>query len=736
MTLLLLLVLAGTWWMARKVKNSPTRTTFPTNALQMLADFEEQAAMNFWKAELVAEERGRIVETLWDKINHSTNKLAELESGFSPGELKLPVFSGGRAAPHKIRIFEERQSQTVSATEWRDLLRKYQLEGWELAACEARFVEMSSAKTAVSPGIFYLSAHLTNNRTETRGILEGKVKISFGDSENTFRSVDASQLELRTRQGPAPFSEMFYAEVPPHEGSFFIDPLIVWDLNGDSQLEVILAAANVVFWREPNGRWTPDNLIETDLGLIFGGILGDFSGNGTTDFLAVKFEGAVLYEGAKDGRFSETPRPVWTAQPRLKYGQCFTAGDVDGDGDLDLFIGQYKLPYTHGQMPFPYFDANDGYPSFLLRNDGHGNFTDKTQTSGLSAKRGRRVYSSSLIDLDWDGDLDLVTISDFAGLDAFENDGTGKFNDATSKWFDETRGFGMAHSFADFNADGWLDLLMIGMNSPTADRLASAGLTRAYDRPDEAMRAAVTFGNRLFFGTKDGKFRQSRAGAQVARTGWSWGSAAGDLDNDGFPDVYIANGHATGELVHDYESEFWLHDIYVGNSQENWLADAYFRQKFAHRGSSGHSYGGYERNRLFLNEGGTNFIEGAHLFGVAMEQDSRNTALQDLDGDGKLDLIVTTFEAYPRSRQTIRFFRNNLFVSNRAARVRLTNDKRTGTAARLRGPGTNAFAIVSGESYRTQLPLESRIGVGAQEPEAVTFVGETNSFEILRANNR
>ena len=51
-----------------------------------------------------------------------------------------------------------------------------------------------------------------------------------------------------------------------------------------------------------------------------------------------------------------------------------TAGDIDNDGDVDLWIGQYKISYVGGQMPTPYFDANDGFPAFLLVNDGSGKF--------------------------------------------------------------------------------------------------------------------------------------------------------------------------------------------------------------------------------------------------------------------------------------------------------------------------------------------------------------------------
>src|SRR5262249_54375802 len=147
-------------------------------------------------------------------------------------------------------------------------------------------------------------------------------------------------------------------------------------------------------------------------------------------------------------------------------------------GDLDVFLGQYKNP-TLGQILRPhYYDANDGYPAFLLLNDGHGNFTDVTVAAGLEKNRRRRTFSASFANLDDDGSLDLVVVSDFAGLDLYRNNGHGHFTDMTRDWVAEPHAFGMGHALADFNVDGRLDLLMIGMNSPTVDRLEHLGLIR------------------------------------------------------------------------------------------------------------------------------------------------------------------------------------------------------------------------------------------------------------------
>jgi len=687
---------------------------------------EKQADDTVWAKELLAEDCGLTFDRLWDSLNRSSNRL-EVAAAWLSAELIPPKWGPPRSVVPDIKVREAAGAgPSWSTNQWRQFIGGLQAAGWQLVQSEFRHIRFD-ADTSGRPAQsrIFLSAHLANPRGVERAVLEGELIVEWtgerdGESDWTIRRIDASRLILKSRTGEPPFQLIHEQSFMPPAGSWFIDPLILYDLDGDGRSEVILASKNLVLRSGAEGRFESSPLCRDDPGAIFTAVIADFTGDGTADFLGAKFKGLYLYEGSPGGRFEAPARLVWEADPTLKYAQVLTCGDVDGDGDLDVWLGQYKVPYTRGQMPTPFYDANDGHPAYLLLNDGRGRFSDATGSSGLANKRWRRTYSGSLVDLDRDGDLDLVVVSDFYGVDLYQNDGRGRFTDVTGRWLDNPRAAGMAHAFSDFDRDGLGDLLVTGMTSPTADRMGHLGLSRPGFTNDAAMRAAVMHGNRLYLGRSGGGFREAPLSESIARSGWSWGTSAFDFENDGFPDVYIANGHETKESVRDYEPEVWRHDVYVGSSSDDLVAMAYFGGKMARTRGRGFSYGGYEKNRLYLNQRGTNFLEAGHLLGVALEPDSRNVVTDDLDGDGRVDLLVTTFEAWPEPRQSLRIYRNRVPAAGNWIGVRLRESgggtSPIGATVTLRSAsGAVSRQMVTGDSYRSQHANTVHFGLGRED---------------------
>jgi len=692
---------------------------------------EKQVAETVWAKELLAEQCGRVFEALWNSLNAATDRL-EVAAAFPFGHLVAPSFKPAQAPGHEIVSREPAGEGVVwTPTDWQRCLTQLRTNGWRLEQTEFRHNRFDT-DNAGRPmrSQFYFSAHLLNPSRVERAVLAGDLAVDWGEEEApeglpAVRRIDASRLSLQTRRGEPPFRRLLMERISPPEKSFFIDPLIVCDLDGDGLSELILAAKNLVFRHGGDWQFKSAPLCRHAPGLIFTAVMADFDGDGCTDFLCAGFEGLTLFKGSPQGAFEEPGRPVWRAEPHLRYGQVLTCGDVDGDGDLDVWLGQYKNPYDRGQMPTPYYDANDGNPSYLLLNDGGGGFSDATETAGLGAKRWRRSYSGSLLDLDDDGDLDLFVVSDFAGTDLYRNDGKGHFTDVTKAWVPDPKGFGMAHAFGDFNADGRTDVFVSGMHCPTALRINYLGLSRDEHPGYSAAIPGMAAGNRLFLGQADAVFSRTGLNECVAHSGWTWGCSAFDFDNDGFPDIYVANGHETRESVRDYVPEFWLHDIYVGNSSDSLLASAYFGGKFARTRGRGQSYGGYEKNRLFWNRHGTAFQEVGYLLGLALEQDSRNVVAEDFDGDGRVDLALTTFEVWPERVQTLQIFRNELGNVGHWVGLKPSgpNGRRLppGTRVTIRYPGGRSVKhYTTGDSHRAQQSGLLHFGLGqADRAEAM-----------------
>lgn len=687
---------------------------------------ENHIAETVWAPELLAQQCGNVIDSLWDAVNAAPDKLAVIEN-VSLGGVIMPTFEPPLKIAHSIELrYPAGEGARLGLDQWREFIRARRNSGWELVQVEFRhnkFATNSHGQPAWSEFLF--TANVVNERQQTRASLGGNIVVEWvtqtaQDGQVKIGNVDVSKLVLKTRNGPPPFQQVLCETLAPPEGSHFIDPLIVHDLDGDGFSEIILAARNQVFKRIDWDRFVSAPLCRHWPGLIFTALVADFDGDGIEDFLCAKFEGLFLFKGTGNGKFDLPPEQVWSVEPHLKYGQVLTAGDIDGDGDLDVWLGQYKGPFLRGQMPTPYYDANDGNPAYLLLNDGQGHFSDATANAGLSAKRWRRTYAGSLVDFDADGDLDLLVVSDFAGIDMYANDGKGRFTDVTDALISDRHGFGMAHTFGDFNLDGRLDFLVTGMHCPTAKRLDHLNLVRP-ERPDyAAMRAAMTAGNKMFFGQPDGRFALGPQSSSIALSGWSWGCSAFDCDNDLYPDVYVANGHESKESVRDYEPHFWLHDIYVASSYDDLVKAAYFSGVSARTRGHGYSYGGYDKNKLFLNREGGEFVEVAHLFGVALEEDCRNVVADDLDCDGRVDLLVTTFEAWPQKRQTLRVFRNLIQKRGNWISVRLSPNVKgcspIGASVTIEAGGLHTTKpVVTGDSHRTQHTSQIHFGLGTKD---------------------
>jgi len=691
--------------------------------VQAIEAHEQDARNTIWAQETLAQQCGRTFEMLWDDVNAATNRLLAL-AGVPVGQVTLGDWSILHRLRHGIELRESTGAGTVlSVEEWTERLEAYDGSGWELKELEfrhERFETDSSGQPHVS-GV-YLAAHLTHQGREERVMLEGRLQVWWSPERPAagpvaVERIDARGLTMKSRRGPAPFHEAFRDRIEPPEHAYSVDPLLVYDLDGDGFSEIILAPRNQVYRRQAGGGYLAETLCEHSPGTLYTAVLAEFDGDGIVDFLCATLKGLVLFSGSTEGKFNQPGQLAWSAPPDWVYPMVITGGDIDVDGDLDVFLAQYRVPYEGDTLPAPYYDAMDGYPAFLLRNDGQGRFEEVTEAAGLEPKRRRRTYSASLADLDRDGALDLVVVSDFAGLDLYRNNGHGRFTDRTEDWVKDPRAFGMSHTLADFNADGRLDLLMMGMPSATVDRLEHLGLWRSEDPIEREMRARMSWGNRLYLAQAAGGFEQTELGVTLARSGWSWGGSAFDFDNDGWVDLYVANGMESRASVQDYESEYWLHDRFVSGGKGDHAVQLYFQGKFGRTRGQGQSYGGYERNRLFLNQGGQSFLDAGHLMGVGLQEDGRNLVADDVNGDGRMDLILTTYEIWPDPRLTLRVFENRVAESGHwigfRFREAISGSSPVGVQVELQADERRWIRqIVTGDSYRSQQPSVLHFGLG------------------------
>jgi len=702
---------------------------------QALAKSLDEADRTIWGKELEAQRHEAEIIEVWDRLRKTPiSKRHEIFAALDVEKIILGKLAEQRKLEMGVTETGSAPGKAHDLQQWRQWL-------FAMHAAGHRIVQSEWHHSGFTPGeegapdrseVNY-ELHLGNELHPNRfAILKGALEITWRRGPELHARpvpaiIDASRFTILQREGAPPFRRSLRIAPKPAKpgGPVTLGPVVVHDLNGDGLPEIILGWVNQLLWNRGRLKFQETKLFrESPRAMGGAACVADFTGDGHLDFLGVDDEGrAWLLAGTKNGAFAADGTRAW--REIAKMPSAMTAGDVDRDGDLDIWLTQYKDPYTGGQMPTPFYDANDGHPSHLFINDGKGNFTDGTAAAGLAAKRFRRSFSASLVDLDDDRDLDLIVVSDFAGLDAYLNDGKGRFRDATSELFEERAGFGMSHVFGDFDRDGREDLFMAGMSSTTARRLDQLGLQRE-DFPEYAKkRAAMAFGNRVFQ-RRDGKFVQTALNAGCARAGWAWGTAGFDLENDGDDDLYVANGHMSGESARDYCTCFWRRDIYAGSSQEDpvtsrLLSDEFRPVELRGLGAGKISWNGFEHNRLFLNLAGREFVDAGYLFGVSYETDCRAVVTADLDADGRRDLLVVEHRRNKAMKpvQSLMIHRNVAPGDNHWLGVRLAGDSTVspiGAKVEVRGRfGTRERRIANGDSFAAQHPPVAHFGLGEHD---------------------
>ena len=686
---------------------------------------ERHQAETLWADEYLAQRFGRSIERWWDRINASSPKIKALGEIGNDISILMSHWISYETIPHlNLERFRSTGGHfSYSSADWKSFIEKSIQDGWVLEHLEFRHIKFNRSETNI-PHVseFFFRAGISNKINEQKCLLTGPLVIRWNNNIlpqgdfNQILQIDASQLEFISTTGSQPFKLIHHETISPPENADAIDPLLVHDIDGDGVSEIVLANKNKLLRYHPDGYFTSSPLCTFHPGLLSTAVFADLNGDGIADFLCHKQEGLVVVPGAANGLFDQYEIMLRPSDKQTNYPMVLSVGDVDLDDDLDIFLGQYRVPYQGGALPTPFYDANDGHPFFLLKNHGDWKFEDMTNTAIPNARQHRRIYSASLVDIDGNNGLDLIVVSDFAGTDLYLNDGKGEFHDATESLGDHY-GFGMAHSLSDFNVDGKLDLLMIGMTSPTVDRLEHFGIWREGLTSDHSLRSRLAHGNRLFLSSHSQSFKQNKLSFSIASAGWAWGCSSADFDNNGYPDVIIGNGLETRQFVQDYESEYWLHDAFIANSEPDSAAYLYFKEKFAQTRGKGHSYGGYESNRLFLNFAAESFLEIGFLWGLGLQRDTRNVVAEDFDGDGRMDCLFTHFEAWPDENQVLRIYQNQLESNGNWVGFRINSTPNApspvGVSIRVESETlTKTDSITTGDSYRSQHSHTLHFGLG------------------------
>ncbi len=386
-------------------------------------------------------------------------------------------------------------------------------------------------------------------------------------------------------------------------------------------------ATNRLYKNNRNGTFTD---VTEQAGLVrngwaYGVTIGDYNNDGYEDIFVTYLGQNVLYRNNGNGTFTDVTKEAGLLfAPRWSTGCTWI--DYDRDGKLDLFVSHYltfdpkRVPPT-GKDPncnwkgIPVNCGPRGLPAethSLYHNNGDGTFADVTQKSGIGAVKGSFGLTAVAADFDDDGWPDIYVACDSTPSLLFRNNHDGTFIDeglergiALNEDGQEQAGMGVG--VGDFNCDGKLDIFKTHFTEDTAVLYRNEGKGNFTD---------VTI----------------RAGLGVETRYICWGTGLQDLDNDGWPDIFVVTGSVYPEVEKKYP-------------------------EYPHR----------TPRFIFRNLGEGKFEELMEQAGAAITAPhaSRGVAFGDFDNDGDLDILILNQNEPPS------LLRNDMTGNNHWLKVKL-----------------------------------------------------------------
>ncbi len=406
-----------------------------------------------------------------------------------------------------------------------------------------------------------------------------------------------------------------------------------------------------------------------------GASIGDFDNDGWPDLLVTCFGGIVLYHNNHDGTFSNVTAAAGLGKDSgWATGAAF--GDYDGDGWPDLFVAHYvdldlkDLPEFGSKPTCQYHGISvqcgprglKGSPDALYHNNGNGTFTEVSKAAGVDDAQKFFGLTAIWCDFNNDGRLDLFVANDGEPNYLYRNDGNGHFTDVALD-------AGVA-----VNLDGSEQANMgVALGDYEHKSLFSLAITHFSEE------YAALYRNNGGLNFTDVSYTAGIARATTSYVGW--GDAFFDLDNDGWPDLIMVNGHVYPQV--DTKD--------IGTT---------FR----------------EPKLLYLNQHDGTFRDISKLAGAAIQipQVSRGLAVGDLFNDGRLEIVIENLEGEPMILQAQGGPRNHWvnFALEGAKGNRLALNARLRATA---GDLVQVDQVQSGGSYLSQSDLRIHFGLAQHE---------------------